>query len=197
MSFAIAPAVAFLKGIDVGATHIRECNLRKEKEGISNVEFEERSLYDLESTADYDIVLMSDVIEHVVRQKEALEKALGTLIPGGIIFLTTNNRWWPIEGHKYLPFLTYLPKGLANRYVRVMKRGNEYGGYHLMGYFELRKLLDFLDVDYSFEPPLSPSKPTYRVGAWLVRRSSFFWCLANAFQVIITKRSGYGVVRDR
>lgn len=187
LALTVAPRVAYLKGIDANAAHIQACEVQREREGISNVEFEMQSLYGIEPTGDFDIVLMSDVLEHVVRQREALERGLGALRPGGVIYLSTNNRWWPTEGHMRLPFLTYLPKRLANRYVRATKRGSSYEGYYLLGYFALRKLLDSLDVDYAFKPPQNPESAIYRAGSWLVGKSSLFWSLANAFQVVIKK----------
>lgn len=74
----------------------------------------------------FDIIVCNHVIEHVANQKRLLEEISRLLKKDGICYMTCPNRLWPMEPHLKLPFLSYLPKGLADVYVRVMGKGKEY-----------------------------------------------------------------------
>jgi hypothetical protein len=70
------------------------------------------------------------------------------LRPGGVCYLAAINALWPIEPHYDLPFLSYLPKSLANIYIKV-KRKKEY--YETpVTYWGLMKLTkSFVRIDYT------------------------------------------------
>jgi hypothetical protein len=51
---------------------------------------------------------------------------LRVLRPDGIAYLATPNRWTVIEPHFRLPFLSWLPAGLRDNYVRLAGRGAAY-----------------------------------------------------------------------
>lgn len=70
----------------------------------------------------YDIVLSNHVIEHVQDQHRHLTEAARVLKPGGVIYLATPNRWWPIEPHYRLPLLSWLPQQAADWYLRLTLR---------------------------------------------------------------------------
>lgn len=87
----------------------------------------------------FDIVFSNAVIEHVggrERQELFVREALRV---GRRVFLTTPNRWFPIEVHTRLPLVHWLPSAAAGRvYERVGKgwaREN-----HLLGARELGSL---------------------------------------------------------
>jgi len=77
----------------------------------------------------FDIVISNHVIEHVGPVPDQL-KHLGEirriLAPDGIGYLAVPNKWRLVEPHFRLPFLSWLPQGLADRYVRLARKGTHY-----------------------------------------------------------------------
>jgi len=75
----------------------------------------------------FDYIFAFDVIEHVQGgeplQTEFLKELKRVLRPFGMIFLTTPNLWYPFEGHSRLYFPQYLPRFLADRYIRMGNPG--------------------------------------------------------------------------
>src|SRR5688572_14531042 len=72
--------------------------------------------------ASFDVVLSNHVIEHVGGEAEQLRhlaEARRVLRPGGTFYLAVPNRWSLVEPHYRLPFLSWLPGGLANAWVRA------------------------------------------------------------------------------
>jgi len=74
----------------------------------------------------FDIVTFIEVIEHVENPDAVLKEIRRVLKPDGVLHITTANKWWPIEPHYHLPLLSYLPKNLANFYLKLSKRGSLY-----------------------------------------------------------------------
>lgn len=177
-----------IKGIDVNEIYIAKCKKRAEEEGVKNAVFEVRSLFEIDEEGQYDIVLCSDVLEHVEDQDGVLKMIYFSLKDDGVFYLTTNNKFWPMEGHFGLPFLSYLPRSWAERYVRWAGRGEVYNIYPL-SYGHLVRLLGRYPFDFEFKPPKKPQKFIYRLGTRFVRISPLFWNFSNAFQVIGRKRS--------
>jgi SAM-dependent methyltransferase len=87
----------------------------------------------------FDVVYSNAVIEHVGprdRQQAFVREALRV---GGRVFLTTPNRWFPVEVHTRLPFVHWLPDGLASRAYDLA--GTPWAKEnHLLGPGELRGL---------------------------------------------------------
>lgn len=72
--------------------------------------------------ASFDVVVFNHVIEHVGQrpdQDRILAQIHRVLRPGGILYLAVPNRWALIEPHYRLPFLSWLPQGTADRWVRA------------------------------------------------------------------------------
>ena len=74
----------------------------------------------------FDVVTSIEVIEHVSKPDPMLKEIRRVLKPDGILHVTTANKWWPIEPHYHLPFLSYLPRTIASYYLKVSKRGLSY-----------------------------------------------------------------------
>ncbi|MCK4717759.1 MAG: class I SAM-dependent methyltransferase [Thermoplasmata archaeon] len=184
----LAPMVRYVKAIDFDQELLDVAKEKGEEEGLENIDFVLMSAFDMDEKDRYDIVILSDVLEHVEEQRRLMELCASSMKPGGIMYLSTNNKWWPVEGHKYLPFLSYLPRGLANRYVRLFNRGEDYEGYYLLGYGGLKRLMKEFPVNYTFKPPVDPWSSLYKFGTRLVGISPFFWRFSPVFQVIIKKR---------
>ncbi len=188
LSIPAAPKVKSIKGIDLNESYIHICKEKAVEKGLENAEFEVKSLFEFQEEERYDIVLCSDVLEHVANQEEVLQKIVSALRPSGVFYLTTNNKYWPMEGHYGLLFLSYQSREKALKRIIRKKKGRVYNVYPL-SYKNLKRLLDKHPIDYELKPPRNPEKTVYRVGSWFIRRSSFIWNFSNAFQVIGKKRS--------
>lgn len=189
LSAVIANYVKYLKGIDNNEKAVKEARKKIAKHNIKNVDFEVMSFYDFDEKENYDVVIFSDVLEHVINKEGALKIVANALKKGGVFYISTNNKLWIMEGHYFLPFLSFLPKGLANRYVGFFRKGKDYNSCYLPTYFQLKRLLDALPITYTFKPPKNHERLMYRFGTFLVNTSGFFWIFANAFQVIGKKDS--------
>lgn len=79
--------------------------------------------------ASFDVVFSNHVIEHVggeADQLAHLAEMRRVLKPGGTVYLAAPNRWSLVEPHYRLPFLSWLPAGLARAYLRLTGRGDWY-----------------------------------------------------------------------
>jgi SAM-dependent methyltransferase len=87
----------------------------------------------------FDVVHSNAVVEHVggrERQEAFVREALRV---GRRVFLTTPNRWFPVEVHTRLPLVHWLPAPLANRAYDLA--GKPWAKEnHLLGPAELRAL---------------------------------------------------------
>ena len=71
----------------------------------------------------FDVVFSNAVIEHVgdvERQRQFVAEALRV---GRRVFVTTPNRWFPIEVHTRLPLVHWLPKGGSDRAYELTGKG--------------------------------------------------------------------------
>ena len=90
-------------------------------------------------SATFDVLVLNHILEHVPAPQRLLDEAWRVLRPGGVCYLATPNRYSLMEPHYRLPFLSWLPRPLADRYVRLSGRGQVYLDYPL-GYRKLRQL---------------------------------------------------------
>ena len=77
----------------------------------------------------FDVVVSNHVIEHVgdeAEQARHLSELRRVMRPDGIGYLAVPSRWMPVEPHFRLPLLSWLPRSLADRYVRLAGRGDHY-----------------------------------------------------------------------
>ena len=100
----------------------------------------------------FDIIVCNHVIEHVTNQKKLLQEISRLLKKDGICYMTCPNRIWPMEPHLRLPFLSYLPKSLADIYVRAAGRGKEYDICPMTYYSFSKKLKKYFNLEnYTIE----------------------------------------------
>jgi ubiquinone/menaquinone biosynthesis C-methylase UbiE len=125
----------------------------------------------------------------------ALEKICQVLKPKGAVYILTPNKIWPIEPHYHLPFLSYLPLSLANFYLRITGRGEDYSdACYLPTYWGLKKLLqERSEIRWQFVLPSDVTLATkgrslhYRLGVELIRRFPFLWAISKSFLVVGVK----------
>lgn len=88
------------------------------------------------AASSFDVVHSSAVLEHVgsfANQKDFIAEL--TRVAKRVVFLTTPNRWFPVEFHSVLPLLHWLPK----RWYRRVLSGTPYR------FFALEENLNLLD----------------------------------------------------
>ncbi len=73
-----------------------------------------------------DIVVFNHIYEHVVDPDAVLDEIRRVLRPGGVAYFGFANRLGVIEPHYRLPFLSWLPRKAADRYVSLTGRAEEY-----------------------------------------------------------------------
>ena len=76
--------------------------------------------------ASTDIAVLNHIYEHVVSPEKVMAELHRVLRPDGVLYLGLGNRLGVIEPHYRLPFLSYLPQPLADRYMRVTGKGRHY-----------------------------------------------------------------------
>ena len=120
---AIAPLFARTVGLDYD-----ECGLQAVQRGArAGAEFIRGDAMHLPFLANaVDVVVCAQVYEHVPDADRMVEEIYRVLVPGGLVFFSGPNWLFPIEPHYGLPFLHWLPPPLADRYLRILGRGNHY-----------------------------------------------------------------------
>ncbi len=88
----------------------------------------------------FDIIICNHVIEHVTNQDKLLHEINRLLKKDGICYITSPNKLWPLEPHLKLPFLSILPRKIADAYVRLTGKGQCYDIYP-MTYSQFNKKL--------------------------------------------------------
>ena len=200
-ALALAARVKEVVGIETSEFfHTRAEQLRAQF-SVENIEFRHQNVLDLEDRATYDVVVLDNVLEHIRDQPTAIRRILEAMVPGGVMYLLTPNRLWPIEVHYRLPFLSYLPIGLANRYLHLTGRGKDFSdSSYAPSYWSLKRLLtNQPQLEFHFVLPanlsdiMGGSSWHYRLGAQIIRRINFTWAISKSFLVVGVK---YGNVHS-
>lgn len=167
--------------------------------GVDNLEFRHGGVETLVEEACYDLVVLDNVYEHLPDQADALMRIDRALRPGGVVYLLMPNRLWPIEVHYRLPFLSWLPLPLANRYLRLSGRGEDYAdASHARTLWTLRRALRRRPGwRWRFTLPADPTATHlgtpvhYRVGMAALRRFPALWAVSKSFLVVVKKQAGH------
>jgi 2-polyprenyl-3-methyl-5-hydroxy-6-metoxy-1,4-benzoquinol methylase len=160
--------------------------------GLPNFEVRQTSVDEVHDDGAYDVVVLDNVLEHLAEQMGSLQRICRSLRSRGVLYIVVPNKLWPIEVHYGLPFLSYLPLGVANAYLKLTCRGRDYtDASYAPTYFALNKLLKSCPLkSFHYVLPADLSLTTlgrchhYRLGAALLRRWSWLWPLSKAFLVI-------------
>jgi len=127
----------------------------------------------------FDVVICNQIYEHVPDPDKMMEQIGRILKKDGICFFGAGNRFKIMEGHYFLPFLSWLPKPLADRYLRIAGKGTSYEERHF-SYYGIRKLVrNFKVSDYTLRIVREPDKFSFvdapkmmkwisRLPAWLL-----------------------------
>ncbi len=105
-----------------------------------------------------DAIIFNHVYEHVVDPEPVVGELHRALADDGLVYLGLGNRLGVIEPHYRLPFLSYLPPALSDRYVRVTRRADHYHE-RLRTRPALRRLFrDFTVWDYTYSLIREPER---------------------------------------
>ena len=72
------------------------------------------------------VVICNHIYEHVNDATALMAEILRVLESGGVCYFAAGHTLQLIEPHYRLPFLSWLPRPLAHRYLRITGRGTEY-----------------------------------------------------------------------
>ena len=100
-------------------TSVDVVDQRRIKHGYKFVPVKDEALpFDDET---FDVVISNHVIEHVADHQQHIDEVLRVLTPGGLIYFATPNRYWLFDPHYEVPFINWLPRKLAGKYLRAVK----------------------------------------------------------------------------
>lgn len=92
----------------------------------------------------FDVVVSNHVVEHVGDRGDQavhLAELVRVLAPGGVAYLATPTRWSLVEPHFKVPLLSWPPRRLRDRVVRLARAGTHYD-VDPFGRRELERALD-------------------------------------------------------
>jgi SAM-dependent methyltransferase len=93
-----------------------------------------------------DGIVVNHILEHAASPSSVLDEVWRVLKPDGVCYLAVPNRFWPLEPHYRLWLLSWLPRWLAHRYVRLAGRGTRYPE-QLPSYWSIRQLTSRFSVE--------------------------------------------------
>lgn len=169
----------------------------KMAEGNPNLTFRHGGVEALTDVAKYDLIVMDNVYEHLPNHTDALQRVNRALRPGGVVYMLMPNRLWPLEVHYRLPFLAWLPLPLANWYLRLSGRGDDYtDASYAVTFWGLRRALRAQsEWSWRFTLPADPSATHagtplhYRAGMAALRKAPALWAISKSFLVVAKKQS--------
>ena len=118
----------------------------------------------------FDIVICSQIYEHVADAWKMMDEVWRVLVPGGVCYFAAGNKIMWKEPHYQLPLLSLLPRPLGHMYLQLMGKGSRYHELHYT-FWGLRKLAHKFSLhDYTAKVVRDPSK----FGAtYMIRPGSF------------------------
>ena len=106
----------------------------------------------------FDVVISNHVIEHVPNQVLHVEEIFRVLKKNGIFYLATPNKYWFIDPHSKLPFISWFPRQISSFYMKLFK--NKKWDVYPVSYRRIERLANnrFKIYNISLEIMKNPKK---------------------------------------
>lgn len=164
-----------------------------------NLYFLNTRIEDFKSKEKFDLIVMLTVFEHMSNPKKAFDKIFKLLKKGGVIYLTTPNKYWIFEQHYGLPFLSWLPVPIANTYLKLFRGLESYeDSSYAQGFPGMKNFFNQFGYRYEFVIPKKASIPFIgcgkkdipysfirKLGIKLITINPFFWNFSKGFILVI------------
>lgn len=143
-------------GIDIDSGAVQHANQTYIKD---NLKFQSADALNLPfPDSAFDVVICSQVYEHVPDAGKMMDEIYRVLKLGGVCYFAATSRFKLMEEHYHLPLLSVIPKWLAHPYLRMAGKGKFYYEQHL-SYWGLRALTGkFHLTDYTLKTVVDPVK---------------------------------------
>lgn len=195
-ALALARQVKQVVGIEPCAEPARIAKQLQEQEQATNASFHHATLEGWQTVQQFDLIILDNVLEHLPDQKGALQKIESLLAPGGVLYLLVPNKYWPVEVHYHLPFLSWLPVDFANVYLKLTGKGTDYtDASYAPGFLKMVRLMNQHKTwHWRFALPANLAWTTagsawhYRFGAKLLKHCPGLWAISKAFLIVAKKR---------
>lgn len=159
-----------------------------------NLKFELADAMHMKYESDsFDVVICSQVYEHVPDAKTLMSEIFRVLKPNGVVYFAAGNRLMIKEPHYNLLFLSLLPRSLSHIYLKLRGKGDYYYEKHFT-YWGLKKLVrNFELVDYTTSLISDPNKfgTQYMVETGSIKQKAalfiakyFFWLLPGYIWIL-------------
>jgi len=100
----------------------------------------------------FEIIISNTTVEHIDNPKMMIEEFHRIIKKNGFLYYFTANKLWIIEPHYNLFFLSYLPKKLANLYLKFFGLKVSYNDINLPTYSQFRNIIiehfNFYDLTF-------------------------------------------------
>ena len=97
----------------------------------------------------FDIVVCNHVYEHTDSASRLLAEIRRVMADDGVCYFAGPNKYEPVEPHYGLPFLSWLPRPMADGYMRLAGKGDSYPERPCSRPRLRRLLADFIVTDYT------------------------------------------------
>lgn len=130
-SLVLAEKGAHVSAIDFNSSRVLNFKKVVSKSGLS-IKVEKGRARKLNfKDSQFDCVILQDVIEHLNKPEVAVKEIARVLKKGGSVYLSTPNRWSPLnfisDPHWNLPIVSVLPRKLVGLFiVKLIRREKEY-----------------------------------------------------------------------
>jgi SAM-dependent methyltransferase len=100
---------------------------------------------------EFDICWSNAVLEHVGNKQQQENFIKEAVRVSKVCFLTTPNKYFPIEVHTYTPFHFLFPKKIFDKYLHLIGKAWAAGDYmNLLSMTEIKKMIENLNItDYT------------------------------------------------
>lgn len=135
---------------NITVASIEDCSNLVNEYGLSEFVFNESHKPLPFADQQFDIVFSSAVLEHVGSREEQKHFIEECLRVGKKVFITTPNRYFPIEMHTFVPLLHWLPWKWFQLLVKPIRNGfwSDINNLNLLSKKDISKLSNEVDVRF-------------------------------------------------